>query len=294
LVFYQGSAASFKLTERRAPYRNVRFYISPSNIAGVSALKLDIEAERQTVVKIEEFLRQRDFNKVCFESGKFIEDVAVQIYNDIQGSQPRSAKVAIDFLIDKELVSRPLGFKFHVARELRNVEAHSLPYPITAEDVAIAIDSLNRMIEWLHQGNLLRDWQTIIKNFEEGVELLCQHGKDEIMKSVRMIYGSLHDALDLKIRSLKLDAHRQDFFSSVQLLAKHGLDVRSEAWKTLTMMRNELAHGSSGSPEFELGPLRLILPDLRDILKRLNPLDQNAATIVDYPQVSFNKKLIAE
>lgn len=252
---------------------------------------MDIDTERETVLKIEELIQAKDFGQICFEVGKFIEKVASEIYLNMNNANPKSAKTAIDSLIEKRLVSRPLGFKLHVIREMRNVEAHNLPYSITSTDAQIAVDALNQTIEWLHQGNLAREWQEIHESFNEGASLI-QHPTSNIddrtaLTSVFNIYMALERAVHLKIKTLNLEAKRMSFFSSVELLAKHGVDVRSNSWRQLVEMRNKLAHSraSDPSPKELYSLLKRLLPELHEVLTKLNPLDDKSGNAADYPQV---------
>jgi hypothetical protein len=267
--------------------------------------EMDIEAEREVAAKVEMHIRNADCEMVCFEIGRFIEGVAGEIYFSTVGSHARNAKTAIDLLIDDRLIPRPLGYKLHVVRELRNVVAHKLPYSIAPADAVLCINALNQTIEWLHQGKLAKDWIEVVDRFEEGEKTLL-YIPDELpheywggtprswlVTAIPLLYDSLKAALDLKIEALGLEGERTSFFSSVELLAEHGIDVRSEAWVLLTNQRNVLAHHLS-LPRNVMRRCRLLkakLPELKRILRILNPFNEREC-VVDYPQVVISSDLI--
>ncbi|MGH7381737.1 MAG: HepT-like ribonuclease domain-containing protein [Candidatus Methylomirabilales bacterium] len=254
---------------------------------------MNIDAEREIVSKVEDLIQSKNFGQICFEAGKFIETVASEIYFEMNGSNPKTAKAAIDFIVERKLISRPLGYKLHVVREMRNVEAHDLPYLITSADAKLAIETLNQTIEWLHQGNLAREWQEIYELFSEG-ESMIQHSASKIDNEIPFtlifnIQRALERAIGLKIKSLGLEVKSTGFFSSVELLAKHGIDVKSTAWRDFVGLRNRFAHSDafdSPSPEEVYRLLKSSLPELREILIKLNPLDNRIKDASECPQIN--------
>lgn len=258
---------------------------------------INIDVEREVVAEVEKSILCKNYEDVCYEIGKFIENITSDIYYDNTNSQPKNAKIAIDFLINKEIISRPLGFKLHVVRELRNVVVHNLPYKITLIDARASVDTLNQTIGWLHQEYLAQKWYLIVKRFDEAEKLLLSDysNSDEnqthskINNVIIMVYSALEEALSLKKISLNLQINDcENIFSNVELLAKHGINVRSNSWEKLTNMRNRMVHGTNlGNTNTKIESLNFLLPDLRTVLKTLNPLDLEIEEI-SYAKVSID------
>lgn len=247
----------------------------------------DISDERIAVAKIEQAICDNDFGRACFEAGKFIENAANKIHQDVTGLQAKNAKEAIDFLIYRMLISRPLGFKLHVARELRNAEAHKLPYQITLNDMATAVDAVNRLIEWLHQGELTRKWQSITTNFEDAVEAYLDPSLKHRDFGILHMQNAMARAVVLKLSSLGLYSEREGekFFSLVERLVENGVNVRSQAWGHLVKMRNHLVHRMDEAFAYDLTEEEI--EELRKVLDRLTPLPAGLENGLDYPQVKF-------
>jgi uncharacterized protein YutE (UPF0331/DUF86 family) len=256
-------------------------------------VNLDSEIENKVVLKVELLINDRDFGQICFEVGRFIETVSSALYFDLKGARSKNAKAALDFLIDQQLISRPLGYKLHSVREMRNVEVHGLPYPITQSDARLAVDTLNQTIEWLHQGNLAREWTEICElfNWNETCDVLnLRVGHTEEVNADVLIlktHRALEKAVDLRMRSLGLDKKAKGFFSSVELLAEHGIDVKSTAWRELVSLRNRIVHDGPHylPPNERLLQLKKLIPELREVLMKLNPLEARNKDAGDYPQV---------
>ena|GEM_PF-7090005 len=254
---------------------------------------MDSDLENKVVLKVEALIDARDFGQICFEVGRFIETVASELYFDLKGAQSKSAKAALDFLIVHRLISPPLGYKLHSVREMRNVEAHRLPYSITQSDARLAVDVLNQTIEWLHQGNLAREWREIcdLFNWSETCDLLTWELGESHEISGHVLIMKTHNALEravnLRMSSLGLDKSAKGFFSSVELLAEHGIDVKSTAWRVLVSLRNRIVHDGPNymDDEESLMQLKKLIPELREVLMKLNPLAERNKDAGDYPQV---------
>jgi hypothetical protein len=71
----------------------------------------DIANEQKVVRSVREALLAEDYDRVCFEAGRFAEETAVELYTELNASRPRNAKTAIDYITDNGAVPRPLGVK---------------------------------------------------------------------------------------------------------------------------------------------------------------------------------------
>ena len=82
-------------------------------------LSWDFPKQRHITEQVENALQKSDTNQVCRDVGPCIEKVVLAIYVNETRTRPRNMKVAIDFVMDRAFVSRPLGAKMHLVRELR-------------------------------------------------------------------------------------------------------------------------------------------------------------------------------
>ena len=258
----------------------------------------DLESEKKVVNEVEQFFKENKLEKVCFEIGKYIEALAKEIYVKQHQRQPRNAKVAIDFLIEKKIIDRVTGQKLHVVRTFRNVVAHNLPYRITCIDAEFSIETLNQTIVWNHQGNIAYEWEETKSHFEEGEQYISNNNlnKKNIRKTtqaIRLLFDSLKSATDLKIRHLGIEGTKVQFPSSVKLLLANGIDVRSKAWTKLSRIRNIDAHdvgdGYIGSKRWETD-LKAIIPELRNVFLKLDPSISNSNMTTQYPQVKLSRE----
>src|SRR5208282_3132700 len=66
------------------------------------------EEENRTLNKIDDAVRSKDWSKVCYEVGVFIEKLTEAAYKGLQDRSPKNFRVAIDFLMDNGWVPRSL------------------------------------------------------------------------------------------------------------------------------------------------------------------------------------------
>jgi hypothetical protein len=244
-----------------------------------------VDVEKLTLNNVNDALHSEDWPRVCKVVGGFIELVAVARYGEFQRTKPKNLRVAIDFIMDNDLIARPLGAKMHLVRELRNIEAHRLSYPISKDDAKISEQILMDLISWMHGDKLRESWNKIVKMFESGEALLNSgelRSSEELPDpmaipslAVRRLQDALHEAIDLKLYSLGIAWTPQtNLFSKIERLIKVGIDARSEAWRDLVARRSFDAHAKEPSArEATLEHLRFQdkLIELRKVLFTLQP-----------------------
>jgi len=183
--------------------------------------------ERKAIEAVLEAIANNDWPKVCEDSGKLVEKIAIARYVEVQGSRPKNARAAIDFIMDNRLIARPLGAKMHLVRELRNVAAHRGNYQIDREDAAMAERICKQVVAWLHGEKLKEDWHKIIREFDAGVRSLHAKAGTNDSRGLSQIYNAMEEAVSLKIYSLGLPIEpRASFFSKLDVLSDAGIDAR--------------------------------------------------------------------
>jgi hypothetical protein len=235
-----------------------------------------LEEEKLALNNVSDAVGSQDWPRVCKEVGGFVEMLAVAAYTEAQSRKPKNLKIAIDFLMDDRWVPRPLGAKMHLARELRNVEAHRLAYLITADDAKVARQIFMDVIAWIHGDKTREQWHEIVDLFESGAKSL-KSAPDQLPKAtpwdaVLRLYISLEGALNLKLQSLGIPSgSRENLFSRLERIIGAGIDVRSSAWRDVVAIRNTLAHPPPYPSEEDWMRVRSQLGELREILLKLQP-----------------------
>jgi hypothetical protein len=237
----------------------------------------DVKKETALIEQVKKSFETRQFDQVCKIVGKFIEAIATTIYSDAKGAKPKNAKAAMDFIMDSKLVPRPLGAKMHVVRELRNVEAHNLPYVITEDDAKLAYNIFNDVKSWVNKEELAREWKMIISMFNRAE--LRMNGRTNHSMFFSKILPALHSAFDraviLRLRSLGIESKpTDDLFLRLKRLARHGFNLRNPAWRNLVDLRNHGYHDGGGDLASRIEAMRSQMGELRKALERLDPLQQ--------------------
>jgi hypothetical protein len=249
----------------------------------------DIKKETALIEEVEKAFEARKFDQVCKIVGKFIEAIATTIYSDAKGAKPKNAKAAMDFIMDNKLVPRPLGAKMHVVRELRNVEAHNLPYNITEDDAKLAYKVFNDVKAWVNKEDLAREWRMILLMFNRAE--LSMKGPTNFNIFFSKTLPALHSAFDraviLRLRSLGIESKpTDDLFLRLKRMARHGFDLRNPAWRDLVDLRNYGYHDRGGDPTSRVESIRSQMGELRKALERLDPLQQGKREHGSIPSVT--------
>lgn len=252
---------------------------------------MDVNTENinKLVEQIEDYTLNEDYSSVCFEVGRFIENIASDIYFKKHNIYPKNAKESIEFLIRDKIIHRILGYRLHVIRELRNSAAHpDESYEISQKDARDSVETFNEIIKWLDQDKLAWEWNQIIEEFEIGAEpLSTQHlNTGEILRCVNLIESALRKAIDLKMKTLKIK--KESSKSTIEIFALHGIDLRSPEWVKFTRNRSIIMHGGIEyyNRSFTQEELQKLLPELKHILNLLNPLDKKD-TNINCPQITI-------
>jgi hypothetical protein len=252
-------------------------------------LDWDVPKQQQIAQQVEKALQNRDSDQACRDVGLCIEKIVLAMYVSERRARPKNMKVAIDFVMDKALVPRPLGAKMHLARELRNIAVHGLAYDIGLDDAQYAFRCMAELFSWINKDELRKEWLSIVGSFDEAerdLAALLQDVPNDIESShnfefrlasiVGCLYRALDQAADIKLHSLgdNLSGRGKTVFSRVTRLAYFKIDVRSPAWQALVTVRNHITHSSPGTDGPHLARLvYALLADLRDVLHRLSPLN---------------------
>jgi hypothetical protein len=229
--------------------------------------------EQDAIRKVEEAISNNKMAEACQEAGKLIEKIAFARYVETEGSKTRYASTAIDYIMKNHLIPRPLGAKMHLVRELRNVAAHGLEYPIDRPDAVLAESILKQVVAWLHGEKLREDWQKIEREFEDGVRSLSKKGSVLDPRWLAKIYNAMEEAVSLKIYSLGCAvAAKANLFSKLDILSDAGIDARSLDWEALVELRSMDYHGGSKPGDYSrLKRLAANIDELRKVLQRLQP-----------------------
>lgn len=255
---------------------------------------LDLKSQKAAVDAVEVAIKRSRYGDVCLEVAKFVESVASRVHIEERGAEARNAKAAIDYLIDSRLIDRPLGFKLHVVRELRNEKAHNPSCSIGKDDALLAGATLNAFLAWVNGANMAREWNVLAQRFESVERNLASRPTYESLKPAIDTHRILVEAVDLKLRSLGIQGERRGLFDGIELLAKNGLDVRSKTWRDLVTIRNNVGHGFP--PEAEIASIlafvKQAIPELRGTLEALRPVVGRRAVQSRYPKVIFHEKVL--
>jgi uncharacterized protein DUF4145 len=257
---------------------------------------MDQQAEIELFDKLTKLVVTGKAGEICSEIGKFIEAVIIHECTKTTAKKPKNTKEAIDTLAKEEVISSTLAAKLHVVRTLRNAHIHELTnktlqtshlYQPTKADARFSAEILNEFLSWMYEEKITVEWNHITKQFARCEQLLGK-GDNTVFIVVGEAYAALRHALELKMRSLGLKP-QNDLASGIEVLLRHGVDVRSEAWKRLAVMRMHAVHGSPQQynalrqswPSFATE----MLPDLRQVLSKLNPLDHSKRNDLNCPRV---------
>ena len=254
-------------------------------------------AETKLFHKLTKLIGPVSFGEICSEIGKFVEAVTINECWKETRRTPRNTKEAVDSLAAAAIISATLAAKLHVVRTLRNAYIHELTnevaetnvYRPTKADARFAVQILNEFLTWLHEEKVEAEWNRLLKKFQRELRLVDQKA---IRPSdlVGVAYNVLRDAIELKLRSLGLKPVF-DITSGIESLLKHGIDVRSEAWKKLAILRVYQAHGTPQHEELLRSEHMIehdILPELPQVLAKLNPLRRSESEQRNCPQVPLS------
>jgi hypothetical protein len=123
-------------------------------------------------------------------------------------------------------------------------------------------------------------WNEALSRFQRCEESFAETGSC----NVSLAYWVLSDALELKLRSLGIKS-RGDLTYGIEVLLERGIDVRSEAWKRLATLRVYDAHGTDEQQEILQRERSVnMLPELQQVISKLNPLRSANRGKVEYPQ----------
>jgi hypothetical protein len=244
----------------------------------------DQESAAEIIRALARLAADGHFPEVCLEAGIFLEQFVTEINLRCLLGFPRDFKTGVDSLIERQTISRPLGYKLHVVRELRNVKAHQLPYLITISDAWIAVHAVNQLVAWNHLERPGAEWTTLSNRFEEAYRVLSSESStaSDSTNAMMTLAETLNNAAVLKAESLdRKPGNRFELWSAVALLAKRGLPVRSGAWGKLASHYAEVRHGRPANPN----AIKPLLPKLRQTLQTLIPDARGSRP--EYPQLTW-------
>ncbi len=244
----------------------------------------DEESEAEIMRTLVRLAADAHLPEVCLEAGIFLEQFVTEINLHCLLGFPRDFKSGIDSLIERQTISRPLGYKLHVVRELRNVRAHQLPYLITIGDAWIAVHVVNQLVAWNHLERPSAEWTTLSNRFEEASRVLSSGSGTtwDRTKAMMTLAETLNNAAVLKAESLdRKPGNRFELWSALALLAKCGLPVRSGAWGKLAAHYAEVKHELTANPD----AIKPLLPELRQTLQTLSPDARGSGP--EYPQLMW-------
>jgi hypothetical protein len=250
---------------------------------------MEQQVESELFDKLITLTRAENFGEICSEIGKFVEAVTINECAEATGKRATSTKEAIDNLAKSVIISPVLATKLHLVRALRNARIHELTdqvantdqtYRATKSDARLAVQVLNEFLSWLYEERIAMKWKEALSRFQACEKAFAATGSCD----VSLAYWILRDALELKLRSLGIKT-RGDLTYGIEVLLERGIDVRSEAWKRLATLRVYDAHGTQEQHQV-LQRERTVnmLPELQQVLSKLNPLRSANRGNVECPQ----------